>query len=79
MQQLALLALAIVSVTSIALLISGRRFAFRYHARNGTMPPWNWMFTRTDDPELERPRRAALGLLPVFLIALVFYVIQTVR
>jgi hypothetical protein len=31
------------------------------------------MFVRTDDPELERWRRGALALLPIYLIALVIY------
>jgi hypothetical protein len=75
--QLALLALATVSVTSIVMLVSGRRFASRYHAKNGELPPWNWMFRATADPELERLRRVALSTLPVFLVSLVLYLGQT--
>jgi hypothetical protein len=66
-------ALAVVAVTSVALVILGRRYTRRYVARNGAMPPMTWMFRRTDDPELEEPRRLALGLLPIYLVALILY------
>jgi len=35
-----------------------------------------WMFHGTGDPELEGPRRLALGLLPIFLVALVLYLFR---
>lgn len=69
-------ALAVVAVTSVLLMILGRRFTTRYIDRRGVLPPATWMFRRTDDPELESPRRLALGLLPVYLIALALYLFR---
>jgi hypothetical protein len=66
-------ALAVVAVTSVALVVLGRRYTRTYVAKHRAMPPMTWMFRRTDDPELERPRRLALGLLPIYLVALVVY------
>lgn len=72
----ALAALAILSVTSVALWVQGRRFTLRYRAKTGAIPPWNWMFRRTTDPELEAPRHMALLLLPLYVIALVLYLVR---
>jgi hypothetical protein len=69
-------ALAVVAVTSVALVVLGRRYTRTYVAQKGAMPPMTWMFRRTDDPELERPRRLALGLLPIYLVALVVYLFR---
>jgi hypothetical protein len=73
---IAFAALAVVSVTSVVLWAVGRRFTRRFVAKNNAMPPWNWMFRSTSDPELEAPRRLALGLLPVYLIALAMYLFR---
>jgi hypothetical protein len=62
-------ALAVVAVTSVLLMVLGRRFTKRFIDRYGVLPRSAWMFHRTDDPELEAPRRLALGLLPIYLIA----------
>jgi hypothetical protein len=70
-----------VTIASVALLVGGSlglwlfgsRFSRRYREIRGVLPPYLWLFTRTDDPELERWRRPALAILPVYLIALVLY------
>lgn len=72
----AIIALAILGGTSVVLWTLGRRFTRRFEAKTGTMPPWNWMFRRTDDPELEESRRFALVLLPVMVVALVVYLLR---
>jgi hypothetical protein len=69
-------ALSMVMATSFGLLILGRRFLHGYVARHGTQPPSMWMFQRSGDPELEPLRRAALGLLPFYLIAAVIYLLR---
>ena len=71
-----LLALSVLSVSSVALWVMGRRYARRYHALHGTIPPATWMFRKADDPELEEPRRFALLLLPIDLAALVVYFLR---
>jgi hypothetical protein len=73
MSPITLFALATLSGTSIVLWVTGRRFTRRFYAKTGSMPPWNWMFHGTTDPELEGPRRLALALVPIYLIALVLY------
>ena len=73
---MALAALGVVTVTSVALYVLGRRYTRAYLARHRAMPPLTWMFRRTDDPDLEGPRRLALGLLPIYLVALVLYLLQ---
>ena len=76
MSTLAFAALAVVSVTSVVLWAVGRRYTRRFIAQNNAIPPWNWMFRSTADPELERTRRLALGLLPIYLIALALYLFR---
>jgi hypothetical protein len=74
-------AMPIVAIASLSLLIGGSfglwmfgaRYSRRYREIRGVLPPYTWMFTRTDDPELERWRRPALAILPIYLIALVLY------
>lgn len=74
----------IVAIASLSILIGGslflwlfgQRYSRRYRATHGTLPPYTWMFTRTDDPELERWRRPALAILPVYLIALALYLFR---
>ena len=73
MQPLAIAALATVTVLSVALWFLGVRYSRAYVAKHRARPPATWMFHDTGDPDLERPRRFALALLPVFLIALVVY------
>jgi hypothetical protein len=75
----AFVALGIVTVTSVVLWFLGQRFAKRYVQLHGTMPPLTWMFRPIrDDEELERSRRQAIGLLPVYLIALALYLVQPI-
>jgi hypothetical protein len=73
MPQYALIAFAILSVTSVVMLVAGRRFARRFISKTGSVPPWNWMFRRTADPDLEGPRRTALVTMPIFVISLLVY------
>ncbi len=69
-------ALGIVTVTSVVLWLMGNRFTRRFIALNGVMPPLIWMFRGTQDEELERSRRTALGVLPIYLVALALYLFQ---
>jgi hypothetical protein len=75
-QPLAIAALAIITVLSVALWFLGVRYSRAYISKHHTRPPMTWMFHGTGDPELERPRRFALGLLPIFLVALVIYLFR---
>ena len=74
--RMAIAALAVVAVTSVALMVLGRRFTKRFVERRGVLPRSAWMFHRTDDPELESPRRLALGLLPIYLIAVYLWLFR---
>jgi hypothetical protein len=76
MQPLAIAALATVTVLSVTLWFLGVRYSRAYVAKHRARPPATWMFHDTGDPELERPRRFALALLPIFLIALVVYLFR---
>lgn len=76
MQPLAIAALAVVSVLAVALWFLGVRYSRIYVAKHKARPPATWMFRRTDDPALESPRRFALLLLPIFLVALVIYLFR---
>jgi hypothetical protein len=73
---MAFLALSLVMATSLGLLISGRRYLRGYVRRHGIEPPATWMFHRSDDPELERSRRVALALLPLYLLAAAIYLLR---
>ena len=75
-QPLAILALAIITVLSVTLWFLGVRYSRAYVAKYKQRPPATWMFRRTDDPKLESPRRFALLLLPIFLVALVVYLFR---
>ena len=76
MQPLAIAALGVVTVLSIVLFILGRRFTRAYFEKHQAMPRLTWMFHDTGDPDLEPSRRLALGLLPIYLIALVLYLFR---
>jgi len=73
---LPVVALTLFMAVSFGLLILGRRFLRGYVALHGTQPPSMWMFRRSEDPELERFRRAALALLPFYVIAAVIYLLR---
>jgi uncharacterized membrane protein YoaK (UPF0700 family) len=75
-QPLAFAALAVITVLSFVLFVLGRRFMHAYYEKHHLMPPMTWMFHATGDPELERPRRLALALLPIYLLALVLYLFR---
>jgi hypothetical protein len=76
MTPITIAALGIVTVTSLVLWLMGNRFTRRFVALTGAMPPLTWMFRRTQDAELERSRRTALRILPLYLIALALYLLQ---
>ena len=76
MTTITMAALAIITVTSVVLWLVGNRFTRRFVALNRAMPPLTWMFRRTEDEELERSRRTALSILPVYLVALLLYLFQ---
>ena len=73
---LPLVALALVMATSFGLLVAGRRYLRGYVARHGVPPPATWMFRRSPDRELENARRAALALLPFYLVAAAIYLLR---
>ena len=76
MQPLVIAALGIVTVGAVALWALGARFSRRYIAKHRARPPATWMFRGTNDPELEGPRRQALVVLPIFLVALLIYLFR---
>ena len=76
MQPFALAALGVVTVGAVALWFLGARFSRRYIAKHRARPPLTWMFRSTDDPELDGPRRLALMILPIFLLALGVYLFR---
>ncbi len=76
MTPITIAALGIVTVTSVVLWLMGNRFTRRCVALTGAMPPLTWMFRRTQDEELERFRRTALAILPVYLVAMALYLFQ---
>jgi hypothetical protein len=71
-----LLATGVVGATSIALWYFGQRFARRYVAIHGVLPPLTWMFRRAEDAELESFRRRALLTLPFYFVALAIVLTQ---
>ena len=64
-------------VTSVVLWLFGSRFTKGYVARYGKMPRLAWMFHRVDDAELERHRRRALLVLPLYLLGAIAYLAAT--
>ena len=76
MQPLAFVALGVVSVGAVALWFLGARFSRRYIAKHRARPPMTWMFRATGDPDLEGPRRTALFILPIFVAALLVYLLR---
>jgi hypothetical protein len=76
MQPIAIAALGVVTVMTFVLYVLGRRFTRAYFDKHHAMPRLTWMFHRTGDPELEASRRLALGLLPIYLVALYLYLFR---
>ena len=70
------IALGIVAMTSVLLLIFGRRYTRGFVTLYRAAPPLTWMFRKEPDPDLERTRRQALAVLPIYLIALVVYLLR---
>jgi hypothetical protein len=75
-QPLALAALGVATVCAVALWFLGARFSRRYIAKHRALPRATWMFHDTGDPELEGSRRTALVILPIFLLALLAYLLR---
>jgi hypothetical protein len=76
MQALPFAALGVVTVCAVALWFLGARYSRRYIAKHRARPPLTWMFRNTRDPDLEGSRRAALLILPIFLVALAVYMLR---
>ena len=74
---LSIVALAVAAGSAFVIWIMARHFARRYFALHGKVPPPTWMFRSQLDPELEGPRRRALALLPILIVAAVIYVLNS--
>ena len=59
------------------LYLAGREFSRRYVEQHRKLPPLTWMFRTQADPLLEGPRRRALALLPILVVAAVVYVLNS--
>jgi hypothetical protein len=73
---LAIAALAVALGTAFVIWIMARQFSRRYAEVHRRIPPPTWMFRTQTDPLLEEPRRRALALLPILVIAAVVYVVN---
>ena len=51
-----------------AVWVSAKRWSVAYVARFGHRPPNGWMFSRVDDPALERGRRVLLVILALAVV-----------
>ncbi|HET9851111.1 MAG TPA: hypothetical protein VFP56_01235 [Candidatus Limnocylindrales bacterium] len=76
MPVLSIAALAVAAGTAFVIWIMARRFSRRYIEVHGRIPPPSWMFRSQADPELEVPRRRALSLLPILIVAAIVYVLN---
>lgn len=74
---LSIAALAVAVGTAFTIWVLARRFSRRYAELHRKVPPPTWMFRSQDDPELELPRRRALSLLPILVIAAIVYVVNS--
>jgi hypothetical protein len=74
---LSIAALAVAAGTAFVIWVMARRFSRRYIELHRKVPPPTWMFRSQDDPELEFPRRRALALLPILIVAAVLYVVNS--
>jgi len=57
--------------------LMARQFSRRYVELNRRVPPPSWMFRSQEDPALEFPRKRALSLLPILVIAAIVYVLNS--
>ena len=76
MPVVAVASLAIAAGTAFSIWVMARRFSRRYAELHGRVPPPSWMFRSQSDPELEFPRRRALSLLPILVVAAIVYVLN---
>ena len=72
-----LASLVVAAGTALGIWLMARRFSRRYAELHRRMPPPTWMFRSQSDPELEFPRRRALALLPILIVAAVIYVLNS--
>ena len=77
MPLLSIASLAVAAGTAFAIWAMARRFSRRYAVLHRKVPPPTWMFRAQADLELEEPRRRALALLPVLVVAAVVYVLNS--
>ena len=69
--------LAVAAGTALVIWLMARQFSRRYIELNGRVPPPSWMFRSQQDPALEFPRKRALSLLPILVIAAAIYVLNS--
>lgn len=74
---LSIASLAVAAGTAFAIWAMSRRFGRRYAELYRKVPPPTWMFRAQEDPDLEFPRRRALSLLPILVIAAIVYVVNS--
>jgi hypothetical protein len=74
---LSIAAFAVAAGTAFVIWVMARRFSRRYIELHRKVPPPTWMFRSQSDPELEFPRRRALSLLPILVVAAILYVINS--
>lgn len=77
MPVLSVAAFAIAAGTAFAIWVMARRFSRRYIELHKRVPPPTWMFRSQPDPELDFPRRRALSLLPILIVAAIVYVVNS--
>ena len=77
MPVLSVASLAVAAGTAFVIWIMARRFSRRYASLHQAVPPPTWMFRSQADPELEAPRRRALALLPILVVAAIVYVLNS--
>ena len=74
---LSIVALAVGAGTAFVIWVMARHFARRYAQLHHRIPPPTWMFRSQQDPELEAPRRRALALLPILIVAAIVFVMNS--
>ena len=77
MPVLSIASLAVAAGTAFAIWAMSRRFSKRYIELHRRVPGPTWMFRAQADPELEFPRRRALSLLPILIVAAIVYVLNS--
>ena len=77
MPVLSIAALAVAGGSAFVIWVMARHFSRRYIELYRKVPPPTWMFRSQSDPQLEAPRRRALSLLPILIVAAVVYVVNS--